>query len=468
VTIQGRVLAARYAVGELLGRGGMAEVYRATDRVLDRSVAVKVLGSWLADDATFVERFRREALAAARISHPNLVAVYDAGSEDGIQYIVMELVPGETLAGVLASRGRLDPDRAAQVATSAADALEVAHASGLVHRDVKPANVMVMPDGRTKLMDLGIARSLDGETITRASSVLGTAGYLSPEQARGDRVDHRSDIYSLGCVLFEMLAGRQPFEADSPVAVAYKHVNETPAFPASLQPPVPPALEAVTLRAMEKDPAARFQSAADMKAALDDRTVPIAPVTATEPMASVEATRPLPLAPTGTLPRRADRPPRRRRWIPVLLGLTALALLGGLVFALLGDDPAGLPAGSSSPSVTPTPSSPSPPSTPSPTPPADPVKAVLEDLLAVVDAGVAGGSITDEAAQVIRDRAEGAVATFRDGDSQGAIEELEELRGAVEELVDDGQIHNSQEQKLDKAIEDLADQMILLDPPESD
>ena len=234
------MLAGRYAVGEVLGRGGMAEVYLATDRVLDRPVAVKVLGSWLADDGTFVERFRREALAAARISHPNLVAVFDAGADGEVHFIVMEYVPGETLAEVLRREGRIAPGRAAAIAASVGDALEVAHAARIVHRDVKPANVMLTGDGRIKLMDLGIARGLDGEDITRTSSILGTAGYVSPEQARGERVDHRSDIYSLGCVLYEMLTGRQPFEADNPVAVAYQHVHDAPIPPSSLEPSVPP------------------------------------------------------------------------------------------------------------------------------------------------------------------------------------------------------------------------------------
>jgi eukaryotic-like serine/threonine-protein kinase len=201
MSMDGKVLADRYAVGQLLGRGGMAEVFQATDRVLDRPVAVKVLGSWLADDRRFVERFRREALSAARISHPNLVAVFDAGSEDDVHFIVMELVPGETLADVLRREGRIASPLATQIASSVGDALATAHAAGIVHRDVKPANVMRTPDGRTKLMDLGIARGIEGESITRASSILGTAGYVSPEQARGEPVDHRSDIYSLGCVL---------------------------------------------------------------------------------------------------------------------------------------------------------------------------------------------------------------------------------------------------------------------------
>ena len=340
MTIEGRVLADRYAVGELLGRGGMAEVYLATDRVLDRPVACKILGGWLANDATFVERFRREALAAARISHPNLVAVFDAGSEGDVHYIVMEYVAGETLADLLRKDGALQPARATTIATDVADALGVAHAARMVHRDVKPANVMLTPEGRTKLMDLGIARSLDGESITRASSIIGTAGYVSPEQARGEQVDHRSDIYSLGCVLYEMLTGRRPFEAADPLAVAYKHVHETPAPPTSLEPSIPPGLEAVTLRAMDKDPEARFQSAAEMASALDDRTAPVAPAAATTPLPAIGATVPLPVAvATETLPRRTDRPPPRRRLMPLLLVLAGLALLGGLAFALLGGDP---------------------------------------------------------------------------------------------------------------------------------
>jgi len=467
MTIEGRVLADRYAVGELLGRGGMAEVYLATDRVLDRPVAFKVLGGWLANDATFVERFRREALAAARISHPNLVAVFDAGSEDGVHYIVMEHVPGETLADVLRKEGRLHPNRATRIAASVADALGVAHAARIVHRDVKPANVMLTPDGRTKLMDLGIARNIDGESITHASSILGTAGYVSPEQARGDPVDHRSDIYSLGCVLYEMLTGRQPFEAQDPLAMAYKHVHEAPVPPTSLEPSIPPALEAVTLRAMEKEPAARFQSVEEMAAALDDRTAPVAPVTATTPMPAVPVTTPLPTAHPDNLPRRADRVRRRRPLVPFLLGLAALALLGGVAFALFGDDP---PAGRAGPPGSPSRSaslSPSLSSSRSPTPlPVDSVEEAAAALDALVADGLANERVTPDAAEEIRKRLSDALEKFREGDTEKAIEELGDLRDKVQELVDEREIDHSQEQKLDKAIEDLAAQMSLAAPSE--
>jgi len=473
MSIEGMVLADRYVVGELLGRGGMAEVYLATDRVLDRPVAFKVLGGWLANDATFVERFRREALAAARISHPNLVAVFDAGSEGGVHFIVMEHVAGETLADLLRKEGRLEPARATKIATDVADALGVAHAARMVHRDVKPANVMLTPDSRTKLMDLGIARNLDGESITRASSILGTAGYVSPEQARGEPVDHRSDIYSLGCVLYEMLTGRRPFEAADPLAVAYKHVHEAPAPPTSVEPSVPPALETVTMRAMEKDPDARFQSVADMAAALADRTARV-PAAVTTPLPPVGVTTPLPsVGATDALPRRADRPARGRRLMPLLLGLAALALLGGLAFALFGGDPppgvgtqtgspslSGTPSRSRSPS--PTPSSPS----PQPSPPTvDPVQAAVSALQTVVTEGVNDRTISPEAADEIGKRLGAALEKFADGDTEGAIDELQGLEEKVDDLVDDDEIANSEEQKLDKAIEDLAEQMFEAAPP---
>jgi eukaryotic-like serine/threonine-protein kinase len=461
---QGRTLADRFVLGELLGRGGMAEVYLATDRVLERPVAVKVLGSWLAHDASFVERFRREALAAARISHPSLVAVYDAGSEEDLHFIVMEHVPGETLADALRREGPLPADRARAIAARVGEALAVAHNAGIVHRDVKPANVMLMAGGGVKLMDLGIARGIEGESITRASSILGTAGYVSPEQARGERVDHRSDIYSLGCVLYEMLTGRQPFEADNPVAVAYKHVHETPVAPTSIDPSIPSTLEAATLRAMEKDPSARFPNVTDMMAALD----------ATAPVPAVDATRPLPgagagAAPPGTpLPRRAERPPRRRRMVPLLALIVVLALLGALAFALFGGNPPtdgranGSPSRSASPSSTDSPSA-----SPSPTQsvvPVDSVDAAAEALRSVVADGVAEGRISSKAEEEILKKLDEALEKFAEGDTEKALEELDHLEEKVDELLEKEEIHQSQEQRIDSAIEDLAVQMELASP----
>jgi serine/threonine protein kinase len=465
MTLEGKVLADRYAVGQLLGRGGMAEVYLGTDRVLDRAVAVKVLGGWLADDRTFVERFRREALAAARLSHPSLVAVYDTGSADGIQYIVMEHVPGDTLAERLRSGGPLHPERAKEIATDVAHALAVAHAAGIVHRDVKPANVMLTLDGRAKLMDLGIARSLDGESITRTSSILGTAGYVSPEQARGERVDSRSDIYSLGCVVYEMLTGRPPFEADTPVAVAYKHVHEAPTPPSALAPAVPPALDAVTLHAMEKDPAARFQTADEMAAALGEDTVPVPAATPTVPLPVA--------APTERLARRADRPARRRRLVPLLIALAALVLVGGLVFALLnGQEPtragraARSPTPSEEPSRTRSPSPPSPTATQPPAP--DPVSAAVAALDGLVAEGFREDDISGKAVEEIDKGVEESLEKFRDGDTEDAIKKLEDLVEKVDDLVDDDEIAHSYEQRIVSAIEDLAEEMLAASPPQEE
>ena len=241
MTTTPQVLLDRYEVGRLLGAGGMAEVFEGRDRLLARRVAIKVPLSQHVHDPDFAQRFRREAQAAASLSHPGVVAVYDTGSEDGTHFIVMEYVDGRTLKDIIRAEGPLYPDRAAEIAADVCAALAAAHARGLVHRDVKPANIMLMPDGRVKLMDLGIARVAAGETATQTAAMLGTAQYISPEQAQGQTVDYRSDLYSLGVVLYEMVTGRPPFTGDSPVAIAYQHVQEAPTAPSRANPDVPPA-----------------------------------------------------------------------------------------------------------------------------------------------------------------------------------------------------------------------------------
>src|SRR5919106_1600982 len=298
-----RILNDRYEVQTTLGRGGMAQVYRATDRVLGRAVAVKILSRRFSSDEKFVARFRREAQASAGLNHPHVVSVFDTGSHDGVHYIVMEYVEGETLGALLARDGPLPPDRAGRIAADVAAALESAHQKGLVHRDVKPGNVMIDHDGRVKVVDFGIARAAADDTLTQTGLVLGTAAYLSPEQARGDKVDARSDIYSLGCVLYEMMTGRTPFVADSSVAMAYSHVNEEPRPPSEKRPEVPPELDAVVMRALEKEPSQRFASAAEMRAALlaslpgTDELPPTMPIAAggeTDVMPATTATPPAP------------------------------------------------------------------------------------------------------------------------------------------------------------------------------
>lgn len=262
----------RYAVIERVGVGGMAEVYRARDELLGREVAVKVLSERLSTDRSFVERFRREAQAAANLNHPNIVSLYDYGTDGATNFIVMEFIDGRSLAEVIAQEAPLLPERAAEIAADVAKALERAHTAGLVHRDIKPNNIMLTSNGQTKVTDFGIVRALGGETeqqMTQTGMVIGTAAYLSPEQAQGNPVDARSDVYSLGCVLYEMLTGQTPFSGDTPLAVAYKHVREEAAVPSILNQDVPAALDAIAMKALAKNPDNRYSSAVEMREDLD-------------------------------------------------------------------------------------------------------------------------------------------------------------------------------------------------------
>ena len=242
-----KVLGERYEVGALIGRGGMADVRSGHDTRLGRTVAIKRLRSDLASDPTFQARFRREAQSAASLNHPSIVAVYDTGEEvapDGthVPYIVMEYVEGKTLREIMREGRKILPERALEITADVLSALDYSHRAGIVHRDIKPANVMLTPTGRVKVMDFGIARAIAdaSSTMTATAAVVGTAQYLSPEQARGEQVDARSDIYSTGCLLFELLTGRPPFQGDSPVSVAYQHVREEPPTPSSIEPEVGP------------------------------------------------------------------------------------------------------------------------------------------------------------------------------------------------------------------------------------
>ncbi|MFD9265621.1 Stk1 family PASTA domain-containing Ser/Thr kinase [Streptomyces goshikiensis] len=278
-----RRLGGRYELSHVLGRGGMAEVYLGHDTRLGRTVAVKTLRADLARDPSFQARFRREAQSAASLNHPAIVAVYDTGEDYvdniSIPYIVMEYVDGSTLRELLHSGRKLLPERTLEMTTGILQALEYSHRAGIVHRDIKPANVMLTRTGQVKVMDFGIARAMgdSGMTMTQTAAVIGTAQYLSPEQAKGEQVDARSDLYSAGCLLYELLSVRPPFIGDSPVAVAYQHVREEPQPPSNFDPEITPEMDAIVLKALVKDPDYRYQSAdemrADIEACLDGQPV---------------------------------------------------------------------------------------------------------------------------------------------------------------------------------------------------
>ncbi len=333
------MLSGRYEVGGLVGTGGMAEVFAGHDRLLARKVAVKVLAARYARDPLFVARFKREAQAAASLSHPNIVAVYDTGQDGDTSFIVMEYVEGRTLREVLRAEGPLPAERACQVGTEVCRALGAAHARGLIHRDIKPGNVMCTPVGGVKVMDFGIARAVAGEALTQTSAVVGTAAYLSPEQAQGLPVDFRSDLYALGCCLYEMVTGVVPFSGSTPVAVAYRHVREAPTPPRQLNPQVPVGLEGVVLKALAKRPEDRHQSAAELGAALAGVLSGGKAVAAGDPVPSTVAQTAVLGTPTTTsagaaatsvfaAPARAGAPRRRaRRRIPGWLAWTAAVLL---------------------------------------------------------------------------------------------------------------------------------------------
>ncbi|MFP5317930.1 MAG: protein kinase domain-containing protein [Acidimicrobiia bacterium] len=343
-----RVLAGRYRLRRPIARGGMAEVWEATDDILGRPVALKVLLPHLAADESFRERFRREAIAAARLAHPNVVATFDTGVDDGVAFIVLELVHGRTLHEILSQSGALPAARAVHVAVQVAAALDYAHRHGVVHRDVKPGNILLTNEDQVKVADFGIAKAAIGTSdsrpfasldLTQSGAILGTAKYLSPEQVNGEAIDGRADIYSLGVVLYEMLCGRPPYVGETDVAVAMQHVQSTPLSPRQVRAGIPRPLEAVVLRAMAKRPADRYATAGDLQSAL--LSVDLGPDDAV-PMVVRDPTPPRGMpAPTF---RESER-----SWLYPVAAIVAVAVaLGiiGVLFAstetgqrLLGDEP---------------------------------------------------------------------------------------------------------------------------------
>lgn len=346
-----RILAGRYEVGELIGRGGMAEVHIGHDARLGRTVAIKILRSDLARDPSFQARFRREAQSAAALNHPAIVAVYDTGEEtyteasgtvQHVPFIVMEYVEGHTVRDILRTGHAVPIDEAVEIASGVLSALEYSHQAGIVHRDIKPANVMLTPTGAVKVMDFGIARAVadSAATMTQTQAVIGTAQYLSPEQARGESVDARSDLYSAGCLLFELLTGRPPFQGDSPVAVAYQHVQEAPPRPSSLASDIPETLDRVVLKSLAKSRVDRYGSAAEFRADLESAirgghveaagiaTVAAAAAAAAVPASDESATQVFGAATTQAFPRPVQPAAQGGGWAPTGAGASEFPPVG--------------------------------------------------------------------------------------------------------------------------------------------
>ncbi len=353
-----RVIAGRYEVGELLGRGGMSDVHKGVDTRLGRTVAIKLLKPQLATDPAFRTRFRQEAQAAARMAHPTIVRVFDAGEdtvhdEDGNEvqapFIIMEYVDGVPLDELI-ERGPIVPEHAIRLTEGILTALEYSHRAGVVHRDIKPANILITRQGQVKVTDFGIARAISetSASLSQTTAILGTASYFSPEQARGEQVDARTDLYSTGVVLFEMLTGRPPFRGETPVQVAYQHISEIPVKPSSLNPKVSPALDAVERKALQKDRFERYQTAAEFRADLEvaaSGRVPRAPKSNAPadllfapppaPVSKVEASF-RQLADDSRQPRTQSRPPAL--WI-IAGVLTVMAVIAALLIAIMNQNP---------------------------------------------------------------------------------------------------------------------------------
>jgi eukaryotic-like serine/threonine-protein kinase len=319
--VVGEKIAGRYEVQELVGHGGMSSVYKAHDSLLERNVALKVLHEQYSADEDFVERFKREARSVAQLQHPNIVTVIDRGEAEGRQYIVFEYIDGENLKELVVRKGRLDVREALEIALEVARGLAFAHQNGIIHRDVKPQNVLLNGDGKAKVTDFGIARSLDVDGMTQTGTVLGTSNYIAPEQASGNRVDAHSDVYALGAVLYELLAGEVPFPGESFVAVAMKHVHELPPNLLDVRKDVPLRVAAAVDRALEKDPEQRFPTMAEFAAELE------ACLAELEGEETGDATM--------VIPARRPRPRREvSRW-PIVVGLLALLAIAAIVVGLI-------------------------------------------------------------------------------------------------------------------------------------
>ncbi len=451
MTLQGRVLAGRYELGPLVRAGGMASVYQATDRVLDRTVAVKVLGPPYGQDPDFVDRFRHEARMAAGLSHPNVVAIFDSASEADLHYIVMEYVQGETLADLLRRHGTLPPGLAGEIAQRVCLALEAAHERGLVHRDIKPANVMVDQAGLVKVMDFGIAKA-PTTTLGREGPLLGTAPYLSPEQAQGGLVDGRSDLYALGCVLYELLTGTPPFPGVSAAAVVARQVTEAPEPPSRHCPQVGPELDAVVVTALAKQPSRRYQTAGAMGRDLARIVGDSGGAVLWQPGAGPASgppgspTTPSASARTAVIAARAVRAGARRpgwtRWALLAAAALVVVVVVAAVWSLRGGGGTVQPQASPGPAAPSTPTTTTAPARPAATATTQPqpsVSAAMANLTEVVTSGQRQGTI-DQAGEDLLHQAEDVVRAVQEEHADDVRKKLKELEHQADELIRKGRI----------------------------
>jgi len=441
----GRVLAERYELVSILGSGGMATVFLARDRVLHRDVAVKVLRDQFATDPVFLARFTREALNAARLSHSGLVTIFDAGVDDGTAYIVMELVRGRTVQDVVRAEGRLPIARAVRIAADVCEVLDVAHRAGVVHRDIKPGNILLGDDGRTRVFDFGIARTSGSAGLTEISTVIGTAAYLSPEQAAGEPAGPPSDLYSVGCVLDEMLTGSPPFAAETPIALLHRHVHDDPTAPSARRPEVSDGLDAAVLHLLAKDAAARPATADEARREL---------LATLDPTAN--ATLILPAVDASTAP------VRRRAVVLAVVVVAVVALAVALALLLGRDDGAPVtdigtptPAGSS---ATPTTSSSTRSAAPAPSiavPHATTPAAALDVVRHVIAAGQSAGLIDSSAAAQLLSATDDVASTVDRKKGKSAVPRIQGLADLVDSGAASGQIAATVAAPLHAAISQL-------------
>ena len=458
------VVAGRYRLDRSLGTSGMAEVFVATDLQLRRSVAVKRLPSSAMEDATAKARFAREARALARVNDPHVVTVYDIVVDDGRPFLIMELVEGMTLRDLIDADDRLQPARVISIASGICSGLAAVHANGIVHRDMKPSNVFLTTSGAVKIGDFGIASVASDVKVTRAGEVFGSAPYVSPEQVTGDPVDARADLYSLGCVMFEMVTGRPPFAGDDPAALAYQHVHTKPERADALVPQVPAALASTIDRLMAKDPEDRPESADALRRSLESIALPAASDVRdvpTQPLTPVAATDVLPVVPPPVRPPLPPRRPPRSSspllWIAgLVLGIALLlvlnAIYGGADPAVRATTPAKHRSPSPAASPTPSPS----PQSPSAPPATGSVESAAASLVGLVQELSSSGAVDDHLARDLQHGLDEIVQALDEGDPGKTLDALGRLQDKVDKGLEHGEISSEDAQRLDEAIRALA------------